>query len=576
MLNKFESLYGYLFRTYTKSIIKAVNEINEFEESDLITIGLLQYHPFDNSFYYAPTVKNIFVYPTGVKSDEFPTSKNKLWDYDLMITFANYLAKKKSSGWIEDLFQKNKKLELQKASIFSVTFSNYNKFRLAWLDWYNENINTIAKIDVKSTLSASDRVLLNQLFYFGNYLTTIIKRPAFVNKRRTSLFHSEYIFLCVNNQEILNRNNNQDYYDSEQGRLNQGCHIPWSPVPSTGEHKAELIYILEVVYKQPFNVSTKIGLIQQILHKQFNNEIFHINAVAIPVLKNGEFLGITYVAWPSFNKKNSEAIYLKIQSKIHYVLLDSRINSLLYNARFSTSKFFLRDNDKSTIAKTGAKRLFELSHIYSSSHLVTLISGEVVSFRFLVKDGIDYKIKTIECNIENCDILDWLNKLYPSRAFYQDSGVQVDWIDVSDISIPEKKKDNSEQRDTLKSNAFKQICKFTATLKKFIDNRDFSNNDYFNITNITRCTVNKGDSSEILIFFHSNYRTLYNYGRNGNLVKQSYAREFYNYLNELLDIEEVHKRIFIEEKKIREDINKGFFHYVKSILARKHRYYIDI
>ena len=216
-MNSFENLYGYLFRNYAKAIIDDVCSSAELIDADKLTIGVLQYHPIDNSFYYTPTLKNVLKYPREIKTDEFPTKRDALWNFKLMFYLAKYISEPSPVIWVNELIVENEQLAKAKGSIYNVTFEDYTYFRKCWGDWFNENINLFKSIREEDLDVPEVKNMLNKLFYFANYLMTIIRRPAFINKLGKKKSNAESTFLCINNPNIFE--NVDNIFSKETGEI---------------------------------------------------------------------------------------------------------------------------------------------------------------------------------------------------------------------------------------------------------------------------------------------------------------------------------------------------------------------
>jgi hypothetical protein len=557
MKSSFENLYGYLFRNYAKSIIESAVLNDIAERPELITIGIYQFHPFDSAFYYAPTIKDIFKMPYEITEENFPTSNTQLWNKELIVKLGKFLVVKKNTKWIELIIKENEEIESLHGSTYAITFGNYRNYRKEWLLWYKQNISTFEIIN--TPYMRDHNILINQLFYFANFLITIIKRPAFTNLTANNLSNAESIFRCICNRPHVE--NVANAFDKNYGDL-KGFNIPWSAEIIGREKRALLIYVLEICLRQPFNIETKIDLIEHATLHKSKEMNYKIDAIGVPLLHNGEFLGISYVTWSS-NKKNIDKKKQEtIESTLKEILNGSRLGNFLYRARMSTSRTLLQKTlNYSSIEKQPIQRVFEHSYIFSSAFLVIFINNDKVFAQFKYKHGNDIKTKTVEIQATSQKLMKFLeeNTKYNGKDLLKK---QVKWIDIID---------NKEIKDNSVEKLFPQLKSFDKELKNIINDVDFTTNDFYYITHATIHTLGNRSEQNTLIFFNSNFRIFYGYYRSSasSILKQSYATEFHKNLTEMIEDEETHRRLFKESQIFQEELKKGLIHSFKSYLDSK-------
>lgn len=561
MRNRFENIFGRLFRACAKSMIEEISKLY-FDNKELLSIGVLQYSPYDNSFRYAPTLRNIFITPDQV-GNNFPTTKQCLWNYRLMIKLAKYLFTRRQNDWIKNLFLENEELAKNKASIFAASYDNYKDIRQSWYKWYKQNIDKFEELTEES-----DKMILNQLFHFANFLIVIAKWPAFISKSPNTF--ADFIYTCINKHEFTERF--PKIFDKYKACLSNGIHIKWKSNLNGQIHKAELLYVLEICFKQPFNTGQKIEIIDKVTNERKFEGEYYINATAKPIIANGDFLGISYIAWPSISKEESKKSYQKINNKINEVFQASRIEYFLFKSRIATARFYLQDINPDNIQNPTIYRLFQLTHILSSSHLVAYFDEEDVYLRFLTKYGNYSKYKEIKHSKTKPDFIKFLSEntgRETEKLLQQDSF----WIDVAKEEI---KKDNETKKnyDKIKND----IELFNTNLKKYISDNDFNKSPSYQITNITFHNFMYEGKKCGLVFFNSNFYQLF--CPTPNLRKQSYAYDIYNSLSELIEDENIHRVNYMQEreafKKASEEMERGFVHFAKSILVNTYDYVINM
>ena len=569
MENWFEDLYGRLFRSYAKSIIEEIGKNAEgLENKNLLTVGILQYRSYDNVFHYAPTLKNVFVFPEdSIINGSFPTNNNDLWDYKLMVSLAKYFYSIREHGWIEDIFYENEQLENNNASIFASLFQYYNEFRSQWRDWFLTNVDKFYNITEKETST------LNQLFYFANYLISIAKWPAYINNNPDS--YAENIYICVN--IFKHACNVKSIFQSPSASLDkEGAHISWEKNPSTKHTKSSLLFVLEVCFKQPFNIDIKVKIIEDIIKDRYTNSKLYINAVAKPLYKAGEFLGIAYITWPSKDENTSKRLYPKITEIITEILKFSKISRLLYEERTSAAKFYLQKiNSNQDIEKSTIQRIFDITHVFSSAHIVAYCEDDDFFIKFLMKkDNDHYGYKQYKHTKTKDDFFKFLmNTTGVSKVSLNN---HVLWIDVAKKEII-KNQDCLEYYQEISSD----ITYFDNSVNEFICDKDLICGLFYQITNITIHSFYREQKEVFLVFFNSNFFQLFNYYQQSlKWNKQMQAFNMYHCINELIEDEYAYRTIFIKERdayiEASREMERDFVHFAKSILMNTYDYVMNM
>jgi len=554
MRNRFENIFGKLFRAYAKSMIEEISKL-PFEGKELLSIGVLQYSPYDDSFRYAPTLRNIFIVPDKV-ANNFPTSKTFLWNYNLMICLAKYLFKIKKSGWIEDIFRENKELAENKASIFNASYNNYKYIRQSWEDWYKQHIDEFGTLE-----EVADKLKLNQLFYFANFLITIAKWPAFINKNPKTF--ADIIYTWINRYDLSEKFPNINIMDRRRAYINNCIHNRWRVDINGQIYKAELLYVLEICFKQPFSVDQKIEMINKVTnHREFGGN-YHINATARPIIAAGEFLGISYIAWPSKNENESQDSYQKINDRINDVFQASRIEDFLFKSRVATTRFYLQEINSENIQDSTIYRLFKLTHIFSSSHLVAYFDEQDVYFRFVTKNGNNSKYKDVKHDKTKQDFVEFLSKNVGKTIKELQQHASL-WIDITKEEI------ECENSNDFYNKIKNDIESFNTNLKDYILDNDYNKKPSYQITNITFHNFMFEGKRCGLVFFNSNFFPIFNYDKpTPKLLKQNYAYEIYNSLSELIEDEHIHRVNYEQEQKFLMDMKLGFVHHIKGIVQQR-------
>ena len=339
--NIFEKLYGYLFRNLAKSIL---SEFDRKKEDEYLTIGILLYRSYDESFYYAPTLKDSLLFPSEIKISSFPTSQKALWDEGLMLSFGKFLSQPTIKTWVNELFEENLDLANNEASSYGTTFDGYNNFREEWRDWFNNQIDVFANERKINSEKRKDILILHQLFHFGNYLITIKRNAAYISKSSVDeRTNAENIYMIISNREQIKESNR---FDLDTGVLKHGNDLQWKAEPRTQERRAKLNFALEVCYRWPFGVEDKIKVLKSIYgHGQIDktNKQYFFNATATPLIFNGEFLGICYVSQSIPDTKANGNFKIGIRSEnLIAKIRQSSISGFLYSSRFTAAAYFAR------------------------------------------------------------------------------------------------------------------------------------------------------------------------------------------------------------------------------------------
>lgn len=561
MKNRFDHLYGNILRSYAKAIITEVGQIEGISNPNLTTIGVLEYLPFDNSFYYSPTLISVFKYPDEI-DEVFPTSNDTQWTPELMICLGKYLAEKKNNKYIEEIFSENEELELKGASMYNNTLENFHSFKQIWLKWYDENILSFKKIESNSYLSESQRLNINRLFHFSNFLLTIVKRPAYIRSEKDNLSNSESFYRLIFNQSLP-----LDYKDEKFNQIScnyKAVHEKWNHNENSQEFHSELIFILEVCYKQPFAVYNKISIISNILNGSYNKVSYYFNAVAISLISNGEFLGVTYITWPSSNKEESEQTFESLSKRIRNILRNSRIAGFLYKAKISTTRYALqKTNYREIKVKSAIYRVFEKSHLFNNSPIIAMYSDNSKAIKGLVQKGISHKLKHIKgFNVSKSDLVNILSEI--SRVDKKSIlNNPCNILEFHPSGVDKSKETLTKKRDA--------IIRHNKTLFSVLENSDFTFSKNFHITSVTVLNLEHKSHNISIFLFNSNYHTVNNSikGNNLEIARRSYALEKYNYFVEFLEVEEFTRKLIEQENDLWQEMDSSFFHYVKSTLEKK-------
>ena len=562
-LGSFKKLYGYLYRSYTKSIITYLedNYSDYFTDSE-ISIGIFQYHPFDGCFYYAPTIKELFVMPDEVSESIFPSTKSELWNYELMIVLGKLLSLEQVEKTIKDVFSENDKLQEKGGSTYAITSNNYSEFKHKWLSWYENHISDL------ESLNNTSHHLCHQLFYFCNFLVTIIPRRPYSNPSKQEISHSETIYrsLIYNTQKQVQKILDPRY-DIAFAEL-RGFETFWAPEPESNYPEGLLLYILEISFKQPFNTKTKIDLISKILKREKYENKFLINAIGIPLTHNGEFLGISYIAWEA-TKTLDETVQKEITDNLKKLIKNSRISSFIYKARYSSSKLFLQksiDNKESNL--NILRRIHQSSIHFSSAFISLLFINDKCHCIHKKKNGIIYDSFEKELALKFDHFKNELFQLNEAKEFSE----EVTWLDVNKSIINKDRPatDRVEEIENYKIwKGYNEIELFNRKLRKIL-NLKIHETSFFSITNASIHYLEIGDSIGYMVFLGSNYRLVHGYNFAGaSLVKQSYAKELHNNLVDLSDYIFLYKRLYNEKTLFSDWVKKGLIHKFKSYIATK-------
>ena len=565
MKNLFEKLYGHLFRNLAKSIL---SEFDRKEEEEYLTIGILLYKSFDESFYYAPTLKNSLLFPREIVASHFPTSQKLLWNKKLMLAFGKFLSQPRMKKGVNELFEENLELARNDSSSYATTFDSYITFQEDWRSWFNSKID-IFSTEVGSDLdSKENNLLLNQLFQFGNYLITITRRSAFISKSSIAeRTNAENIYLIISNRQLVEESKK---FNNDTGVLECGNDIQWIAEPRTQELKARLNFALEVCYRWPFGVADKIRVLQSIYgHGKIENtnKQYYFNATATPLIYNGEFLGICYVSQSVPDTKENKSFKIGARSKsLIAKIKESSITGFIYNSRFETARIALQKFNAEAYKKLTIERVFELCHIYSSSPLVAYIDEtDNLQLRFRQNYELVKKMTTAKSEKTGSQLIQFLKERFVGENFSVEKKENYSWFDVYNKLV---------DSDSEKNEAFERISSFNNELTNFLKPSIDFNPEQIKITSICNLQYEIEGASISLIFFNANHTLLTNSGVNNSLVKKSYALRNHNNIRLLIESEQVHRRLYEQSLSFQENLRKGLLHYFKGSLNHKIKHYL--
>jgi len=548
--NRFERLYGFVFRSLAKSILQ---EFVKDNDKEYLTIGILQYHSYDDSFSYAPTFKNCLLLPNEIDSLKFPTEKLNLWNYELMEYLGVYLSLHKANDWVQELFEESRAISKENDSTYSITYDEYDVFISSWEAWYNDNfINS--RIDIQSKLKTSEyNKLLIQTFYFGSYLLTITYQIAFGSPadKRT---YAEGMYLCHCNPMLLKEN---DIFDKRTGYMVCGENIPWSKQPQRLIHKAELNQVLEICFRWPFGVADKINVLKVLIDRFINSpsnqrQEYYLNATAVPLNYHGEFLGICYLSQPSNENQNNNIANEaeKLKKKVDA----SKITGILYQSRYTTARLSLQKINEESYKEETIFRVFNLSHLYTSAPIVALIDEEDNLFiRSRDEKERISKMQTTKLTKKGSELLNILPSIKGHNLLKQ----SFSWYDIYDDYITEDKKNEAE--------AYTCINLFNSKLFEFIKESNPVIPKQYKITSITFLRIEVNDAFYSLLFFNSNFIQLYK-TKTSSTAKQSYALTMHNNIKQLIETEQIYRLIYLQNKQFQDVQRKGLIHYFKNFI----------
>lgn len=568
--NIFEKLYGYLFRNLAKSIL---SEFDRKKEDEYLTIGILLYRSFDESFYYAPTLKNSLLFPNEISATPFPTSQKSLWNKKLMISFGRFLSQTKIKNWVNELFDENEELATYDASSYATTFDSYKNFRDEWRNWFNTKIDAFSDDRQINLEDKKDVLILNQLFHFGNYIITVTRRAAFISKSSLNeRTYAENIYMCISNPQLIKES---VYFNTDTGVLEHGNDIQWIAEPRSQERKNTLNFALEVCYRWPFGVDDKIKVLNQIYgHGKIDktNKQYLMNATATPLLYNGEFLGICYLSQSLPPARKNENFKIGKRSKtLISRIKESSITGFLYNSRFETARIALQKINATTYKRTAVERVFDLCHTYSSSPLVALIDDESGDLFFRYRQGNELvkKMTTSKSENQGSQLIDFLKEQFAAQNFSDERKESYSWFDVYDKLVNKGDKE-------AKTKAYNTINKFNVELFNFLNPSINFNPEQLKITSVCYLRYVLDDSSiATIVFFNSNYWLLSNSGTSNSLVKKSYALRNHNNIRQLMESDQVHRRLYEQSLSFQENLRKGLLHYFKGSLNHKIKHYLE-
>lgn len=565
-INIFEKLYGYLFRNLAKSILST---FDKQRENEYLTIGILLYSPFDESFYYAPTLKNSLLFTNEIKHSPFATTQELLWNKELMIAFGKFLSQPTIKGWVNELFEENNELITYKASSYAITFESYDRFKDDWLNWFKINIDYFSDDTVLKKQNKKQQLLLNQLFHFGNYLITITRRAAFISKssieERT---YAESIYMCISNPILTEPSR---IFDIHTGDLNEGNDITWKAEPRTQELKARLNFALEVCYRWPFGVNDKIKVLNSLRghgHIDRASESYSLNATATPLIYNGEFLGICYLSQSIPNKSNLKKLKVGNRTKtLKDTIKESSITGFIYTSRFETARIALQKIDAESFKKSTMERVFELCHIYSSSPLVAYINevGDLF-FRYRIGNELVKKMKSVKSLKSGNELIEFLKHQFNKQNFNVEQKETYAWFDIDPTPF------NAKQPIGF---AYEKINPFNDELTSFLSPSIRFNPEQLKITSINFLKYEIENSIVTIILFNSNFTLLFNTGISSSNIKKSYALKTHNNIRLLIETEQIHRRLYEQGLTFEENMRKGFLHYFRGSLSHKIKRYLD-
>ncbi|MHB8336126.1 MAG: ATP-binding protein [Ignavibacteriaceae bacterium] len=551
--NRFERLYGYVFRSLAKSILE---EFVKGKDDEYLTIGILQYKPYDESFYYSPTLKNCLLLPEEIDYSYFPTQKNCLWDYDLMKYLGVYLSQSKAQHWVHELFLESRAISRENVSTYSITYDGYDSFISIWEQWYNNFIRLNVNI-LSDHETLESKKLLNQIFYFGSYLLTITRQIAFGggNNNRT---YAAGMYLCISNPQLLT---DSDIFDKRTGYLIRGNNIVWTNQSQTLIHKAELNQVLEICFRWPFGINEKITVIRDLIYKHKNSisSSIHehiLNATAVPLNYHGEFLGICYLSQPSNNSEKNN-IADKAQD-LNKIVNESKITGILHRSRYATARLALQKINEESFNESTIFRIFNLSHIYSSAPVVALIDDQDNLFiRSRRETESIRKMETKKSVKSGYLLLNFLEKEINNFSINHTPKQLFNWYDIYPSLQPEKCDTELE--------AYNIINVFNIKFFEFLNPLVSAIPDQYRITSLVYLKIEVDDVFYSLIFFNSNFTLLYD-AYITHRLKQSYALEMHNNIKQLIETEQSQRLIFFQNNQFQEDIRKGVIHYIKGFL----------
>lgn len=527
MENRFENLYGYVQRSLMKNIRK------ELGDDESLTMGILIFYSYSESFYYESTVKNTLLFPSEVL--KFFKEK-EIWDMELMFYLGKYFSRKKTKSYIKELMEENDVLIKKNASYFAIAYDDYSKFKTSWLDWIDllpEEL-FINKYDRANELL---KLILNQLFHFANYLLTIIKFPAYREGFQpiTGSFR-EHIYRAVINNLV---NSNPGYIKRNTGELppNKEGYM-WSRQTEKDSllKYSDLAFALEICFKQPLSIKDKITNIKAIIDEiDSNSEPIKLAAMAKPLFYNGEFQGIIYItkntAKGNFSKKDFDNFKKTIS--------DFHIEDIIYSSRFETARIYLEKISAIDLRLAHPFiKILSCQHIFSSSPLGFLMINGTSNFVRIREDSV---MQTRKINIGFQSISTFLRNELDFNFQEQLSQSHYVWFDIPD---------NKSQKFNIKL-AEKFETKEELNIKSFIVLKFLFEN-----------------SPVYYFLFNSNHIETIRSESNFN-IKQVYALRALNNVNKLYDVFLRSKNLVDIQNNLLNEIQLGVIHEQKTFLKTK-------
>lgn len=526
MENRFERLYGKVQRSIAKSIRSRLGN----DES--LTMGILLFSSFSEGFYYSSTIKNTLLYPEDIT---IPFTEKEIWNYELMKELGIFLANDNAKTDVKNLLKENDELIKKNASFFAIVFEEYPEFKKAWWNWFSSNISKY--LNPEEDLQD----VSTKLFYFANYLLTIIRMPAF----RTQSYipdessYAERIYRCIINTSPgentgLNLNTGELRPDplGSQWSVQIDSQIP---IP-------RLKLALEVCFKQPFSVEQKVEILKLIVEKKEEGiQKYKISAMACPLQYNGDFQGIVYVSTNHSKRIFNDKDFANFES----VIQDLHLKSILYNVKYDTARFSLEKTTVKDLEFPSLLRVLKVQHMFSSSPLgMIILSDKTVFIRHRFK-GYSQTRKIEKTDSEIFSFFESRNLKFNgdvvNEGFFKDENRNYAWIDVSD---PYEKAAE---------------IKFNADLKAFL-----GIHEGLFVCSLTYMVFKEKGESEYYFLFNSN--NLINKGINkyDSIIRQNFALQTDNNISKLLDIEKFVRRSIDIQTKISNDLQIGIIHDAKN------------
>ena len=525
MNNRFESLYGYAQRSLM-TIIR-----NELGESNSLTMGILLYNPYSGSFYYESTVKNTLLFPNEINK---LFHANDIWDYELMYYLGKYLLKEKRKEYIQDLIEENNQLSKNNASYFAITFDDYDIFKVEWLNW----LHMLPEETFNKAFDPNDnelKILLNQIFHFGNYLLTIIKFGAYYPEDFTPQTGSlrENIFRVVIDDVV---NSDAGFITLKTAELRPEKNIngvTWHNKGDSRIHYAELALVLEICFKQPFLIKDKIADIKDIILDSYSKDMkVPLAAIGKPLYYNGEFQGVIYVtknmAEGNFNPNDFD--------KFDSVVDNFQIENIIFTSRFDTARILLEQITAADfkLQLHPLHKVLNAQHIFSSSPLgIIVIAQNEIYLR--CREG---NMQTKKTNQSEDELFEFLKKEL-------DSDIKVLLHETSYFwwEIPDQLTD-----------------RFNKNITKYFDIRD----DLFVKSFV--CMRFSDSGRELYYFlFNFNHVELLN-EESRNAIKQSYALRMHNNIIKLMDAYLSSMRSYDIQNDLRNELKLEIIHHEKNFI----------